>query len=166
MGNGGVTSTYHWTQSLYETTVYVSVPPGTRGKDIKCDIGTNKIEVRLKSAPDGDAPLLSGDFPYAVRTDESLWNLDSESHQVIITLDKTVRTWWDSVVKGDPKIDTSKVDSTMKIDEYDAETQGQIRKLMHDQRAQRLGQPTSNDILGIPQDGTQLLNNMPPPPTI
>ena len=33
-----------------------------------------------------------------------------------------------------PQIDTSLVDSTCKIDEYDAETQGAIRKIMFDQK--------------------------------
>jgi hypothetical protein len=32
--------------------------------------------------------------------------------------------------QGDAEIDTGKVDSTMKIEEYDAETQGAIRKIM------------------------------------
>jgi hypothetical protein len=36
---------------------------------------------------------------------------------VMITLDKVKRTWWDSVVVGDPEIDTTMVDSTCKIDE-------------------------------------------------
>lgn len=32
--------------------------------------------------------------------------------------------------QGDPEIDTTQVDSTMKVEEYDPETQGAIRKIM------------------------------------
>ena len=65
---------------------------------------------------------------------------------VQVNLDKIQRTWWDSVVKGDPEIDTQQVDSTCKIDEYDAETQGSIRKIMFDQKQKAKGLPTSEEI--------------------
>ena len=35
--------------------------------------------------------------------------------------------------EGDEEIDTSKVESTKKIEEYDGQTQGAIRKIMFDQ---------------------------------
>jgi hypothetical protein len=65
---------------------------------------------------------------------------------VQINLDKIKRTWWESVVKGDPRIDTQQVDSTCKLDEYDAETQGAIRKIMFDQKQKAMGLPTSEEI--------------------
>ena len=34
IGNGGICDSYFWTQSLTETTVYVDVPDGTRGRDV------------------------------------------------------------------------------------------------------------------------------------
>jgi hypothetical protein len=110
----------------YEVSVYVPCPKGTRGKDISCTITTKGVELRLASSAAASSAASSaaasstqlvGDFPYAIRTDESLWNLDSETSTVVLTLDKVQKTWWESVVKGDPKIDCSKVDSTMKIDE-------------------------------------------------
>mmetsp|Transcript_19415 Transcript_19415/g.39900 ORF Transcript_19415/g.39900 Transcript_19415/m.39900 type:complete len:150 (-) Transcript_19415:100-549(-) len=69
-----------------------------------------------------------------------------ENSVVIITLDKVKRTWWESVVKGDPEIDTTKVDSTCKLDEYDTETQGAIRKIMFDQKQKALGLPSSDQL--------------------
>lgn len=37
------------------------------------------------------------------------------------------------------------VDSSRAIDDYDAETQAAIRKIMHDQRAKEMGRPTSEE---------------------
>ena len=52
-------------------------------------------------------------------------------------LEKKAERWWKSVVKGGKEIDTTKVDSTKNIDEYDGETQGAIRKLMWEQEQKR-----------------------------
>lgn len=38
------------------------------------------------------------------------------------------------------------MDSTSRIDEYDEETQGTIRKIMFDQRQKALGLPTSDQL--------------------
>ncbi|GMH72083.1 hypothetical protein TL16_g05825 [Triparma laevis f. inornata] len=146
IGNGGVTPNYYWTQSLYETTIYAKVPAITTGKGVSCSITSNSLTLKLKGS---EEHLIKGDFPHAIKVDESLWSLDSETSTVIITLDKAKRTWWASVVVGDPSIDTSQVDSTMKIDEYDSETQAQIRKIMFDQKQQRAGFPTSDEMMGV-----------------
>jgi hypothetical protein len=41
----------------------------------------------------------------------------------VITLEKVVKTWWSCVIEGHSEIDTSKVDSTCKVGDYDEETQ-------------------------------------------
>jgi hypothetical protein len=139
VGNGGVTSHYHWTQTLYEVTVFVPVPKGTRAADLKVKIAPDRIELGFKnSAPNrpaggssfGDASgwLVFGEFPESVKTDESCWMVEDDPasedcNVVLITLDKIKRTWWDSVCVGHPEVDTQLVDSTCKMDEYDSETQ-------------------------------------------
>ena len=97
VGNGGVTDRYYWTQSLYETTIYVAVPEGTKGRDVDCQILANSVSVKLKSG-DGKE-LIKGDFPHSVRARESLWSLDSDAAAVVIVLDKVKNTWWESAVK-------------------------------------------------------------------
>jgi hypothetical protein len=159
VSNGGVTAHYWWTQSLYETSIYVDVPPGTRAKDLDISMQSRKLRVALRGGGGGgggddgagggevgeEIVYVDGALPDRVRVDESYWNLES-NRVVQIVLQKTVQTWWKSVVAGDPEIDTTKVDSTMKIDEYDEETQGAIRKIMFDQKQKQLGLPTSDEM--------------------
>ena len=49
------------------------------------------------------------------------------------------------MIKGDAEIDTTKVDSTRNVSDYDPVTQGHIRKIMYDQRQKALGLPTSEE---------------------
>ncbi len=108
IGNGGIADTYYWSQTLKEATVYVDVPSGTRGKQINCIIDKKSLILKVN-----DVTLIEGALDEVVRTDESLWNLNSDSKsgrsQVIITLEKTRPTWWSRIIVGHPEIDCTKV---------------------------------------------------------
>ena len=107
--------------------------------------------------------LVEGKLKHTIRTDESTWTI--EDNVLLIVLDKMERIWWDAVLmpttpeneKNRNIIDTSLVDSTSRISEYDQATQGMIRKIMFDQRQERLGQPKSDDILR--QEALERLRN-------
>jgi hypothetical protein len=163
IGNGGSTSRYVWTQTLDEVTVHIPLPEGIRAKDLDVDIGSNSISIRQKggeSSSSGSDGLLSpilGTLFGRIRPSESTWTLEtttSPGHptQQISTLqlilDKAIKTWWEAVISGDnPVIDTTMVDSTRHIGTYDEETQAEIRRIMFDQRQERLGLPTSQQIM-------------------
>jgi hypothetical protein len=142
-GNGGQTARYRWTQTLNETSVIMGVPEGTRGKDLDVKIKATSISVKLKSSEEA---LMDGDLYDKIRMDESTWSL--EGGVIVIILDKVKKTWWETVIVGDDVIDTSLLDSKVKIGEYDEATQGVIRKVLFDQRQERLGLPSSDQILG------------------
>lgn len=133
IGNGGVTPRYYWTQTVDEATVYVDVPPGTRSKDVECVIQRRRLKLRVRGAGEatggackaageggalgrdgkegekGDGDLIfDGELPSAVSREDSMWSLNGGT-TVVISFEKTTKSWWKSVVKGDPEIDTSKV---------------------------------------------------------
>ncbi|KAL3777039.1 hypothetical protein ACHAW5_005028 [Stephanodiscus triporus] len=171
VGNGGSTSRYVWTQTLEEVTVHVPLPDGTRARDLDVRIGANTLTIRRRRGGGGggtreeehninnDAPSLEGTLFARVRPSESTWTLESNdsdgrgrstrsSRRPIATLqlvlEKVQKTWWETVISGDtPLIDTTMVDSTRHIGTYDDETQAEIRRIMFDQRQERLGLPTS-----------------------
>ena len=147
IGNGGIGPNYYWNQTLKDLTVYIDVPNGCRGKDIHCIIQPKHLSLKYR-----DETLIDGNFEVGegVKTGESIWTLNvsdnQSSCQVVITLDKTRSTWWKHVIDGHPEIDTTKVDSSSKIGDYDESTQGAIRKILHDQRQKSLGLPTSDEL--------------------
>ncbi|KAH9109764.1 hypothetical protein LEN26_013969 [Aphanomyces euteiches] len=130
VGNGGTTSTYSWTQSLRDVTVQIQVPSGVKSKDMAVAFTHRTVSAGVKGQP----PILHGTFPYKIKLEDTVWSFESSSQTLVLSIEKTVETWWRSVIEGDPEIDTSLVDSTQSIDEYDAETQGAIRKIMYEQQ--------------------------------
>lgn len=139
IGNGGIGPNYYWTQTLIDLTVYIDAPEGTRGKDVSCEIKAREMSL---SVTKGQQLIVQGTFEDLIRTDESMWTINisstgTQAPQIVVTLDKTRKTWWKHVFLGHPEIDTSKVDSTQKISEYDDTTQASIRKIMAEQQAQR-----------------------------
>mmetsp|Transcript_18974 Transcript_18974/g.45501 ORF Transcript_18974/g.45501 Transcript_18974/m.45501 type:complete len:339 (+) Transcript_18974:37-1053(+) len=154
--NGSSTSKYSWEQTINDVTITARVPKGTKARDVVCVIGKSHLLLKLK----GEAtPILDGDYPCdkrngneiweKVRTDECYWNLSEDAQgdhsNVSIYLEKERETWWKSALHGEEEIDTTKVDSTRSMYDYDSETQGAIRKIMFDQDQKRKGLPSSDD---------------------
>jgi hypothetical protein len=92
--------------------------------------------------------ILDGRLDGRVRAGECLWQLEGEGERrtVVLTLEKRVETWWERIIEGDDAIDTTLVDSTQRMEEYDEETQGAIRKIMFDQAQKARGLPTSDEM--------------------
>lgn len=161
VGNGGITPKYRWTQTLEETTVLLAIPSGTRGKDLSVVLKPSSISVKMKKALAGEAEprtLLEGPLSSKIQRDESTWSL--EGGALLLVLQKVKNTWWENVLEGDDKIDTSLVDSRRHISSYDESTQAALRKIVFDQRQQQLGLPTSDQILK--KEGKHLIPPMPP----
>ena len=151
IGNGGICAHYWWTQTLYDATVYVDLPEKVGSKDVVVELTNDRLKVGLRRAPGAAAgappppPIVDGALTERVNAAESTWAIES-GRVVMISYEKVRKTWWKAVVDGDPEIDATAVDSTCKMDEYDGETQGAIRKIMFDQQQKMRGLPTSDEI--------------------
>lgn len=65
--------------------------------------------------------IVEGELYDAIRVNESCWTIE-DSQQLIFTLEKEEENIWKTIIKGDEEIDTSKVDNTKKLEEFDEET--------------------------------------------
>jgi hypothetical protein len=155
IGNGGSTSRYVWTQTLEEVTVHFPLPNGIRAKDLNVKIDAHSLSVKRKDGDHASFPPLEGMFFARIRPDECTWTIESSSSEsqesmttLQLTLDKVQKTWWEIVLSGDkPLIDTTMVDSSRHIETYDEKTQAQIRRIIFDQRQERLGLPPSDKLM-------------------
>ena len=146
--NGGRAEGYSWEQTLHDVTIVAPVPAGTRARDVVCVISKTHLSLKLRGA---EKPIIDGEFPCdarnnqtvweKVRADESYWNVGEVDGVLAVTvyLEKDREAWWKSAIEGHAGIDTTKVDSTRSMYEYDDETQGAIRKIMFDQDQKRKG---------------------------
>jgi hypothetical protein len=171
VGNGGWAPGYTWTQTIDECTVLVGpLPPElSRARNWDVRITSTSLSVRRKThgqpsdaASSGDTGgegsgedfSVAGTLAERVVPSESTWTIEAPTGQgaggsvLIVVLYKAVKTWWKSVLAGDPEIDTAQVDSRRHIGEYDPETQGQLRKIMFDESQLRRGLPTSDELSG------------------
>jgi hypothetical protein len=191
IGNGGSTSRYVWTQTLDEVTVHIPIPEGVRAKDLDVSIGADSLsihktkknvveaedvtvsEVNAENNDNNyDILPLEGTLFARIRPSESTWTLEdsaggsSNISTLQLILEKVQKTWWETVISGDtPLIDATMVDSTRHIGTYDEETQAEIRRIMHDQRQERLGLPTSTSTMDVGDVLSQLPNTIPSLPS-
>jgi hypothetical protein len=137
IANGGTGPGYWWSQSLGEVTAYIPLPSTTVSRDVTCRVTPSSLRVALRGAP---APLLEGPFAAAVRSSDSVWNMEGErggggGKLLTLSLEKAEPGWWTSLIRGHPEVAGELIDSSVPMSEYDEETQAAIRKLVWEQGA-------------------------------
>ncbi len=147
VGNGGSSTgdyKYKWTQTLHEITIAMSLQkPATRAKELSVDIQMNSVFIKYRPT---NSVLLEGKLPDLIDKEESTWSI--ESNVILLQFEKKTKTWWEkALVEEIDEIDLDLVDKKHKISNYDEVTQGMIRKLLFDERQEKLGLPKSDEIL-------------------
>jgi len=147
-GNGGTTSKYIWTQKLEDIQVNIPVDEKYVGKDFDIKYKAKTLFVGIKN---GEA-IINGEFYKPIKPDSFVWVLDSsnfaQKKMLIITFEKfDTMNWWDCVIKGDPVIDSQKINpDPSKLSDLDGETRKSVEKMMFDQRQKELGLPASDEL--------------------
>lgn len=134
--NGGETDKHKWHQEVYDVTVQVNVPHGTKGRDLNIQIKADSLFCALKS--DMANPLLDGRLFDRIKVEKSFWTIE-DSCTVVFNLEKFRDTIWKCVFIGDPEIDPNKVNTPRPVEEFDADTQAGIRKVLHEQERKQKG---------------------------
>lgn len=145
IGNGARHETYTWTQSLQDLQVCVFIPEGTRAKDLNIIYTGKKLKCGLK----GKDPILEGNWFKQIKPDDTLWTIEEIDGKRVVqfSIEKFDQmTWWESVVEGEPKINTKKIEpENSKLSDLDGETRQTVEKMMFDQRQKQMGLPTSDE---------------------
>ncbi|KAJ0261702.1 Protein BOBBER 1 [Hirschfeldia incana] len=142
-GNGYDLEKYSWVQTLQEVTVNIPVPTGTKARSVVCEIKKNRLKLGLK----GQDPIIDGELYRSVKPDDCYWNIEDQKMISILLTKQDQMEWWKCCVKGEPEIDTQKVEpENSKLADLDPETRSTVEKMMFDQRQKQMGLPTSDEL--------------------
>jgi len=143
-GNGANLEHYQWTQTLPDVEVRIPlIKEGKlKGKDVVCVMSRGHLKAGIKGKP----PIVDGELDKLIQVDECTWLLD-DGKELVISLEKVNKMeWWGALMKGDPSINTRKVQpENSKLGDLDGETRGMVEKMMFDQRQKQMGKPTSDE---------------------
>ncbi|XP_025887281.1 protein BOBBER 1 isoform X1 [Solanum lycopersicum] len=128
--NGLDLDNYCWGQSLQEVYVNILVPQGTKSRFIVCDIKRNHLTVGLKGQP----PIVDGELYGPVKVEACFWTLEDQKSISLLLTKIDQMNWWKWVVKGEPELDTEKVEQITSLSELDPETRSSVETVMFDQR--------------------------------
>lgn len=146
--NGGETDRYSWGQTLEQVDVTVAIDKGVRAKQLDVQIKTHSVRIARK---DGSKVYLEGEWFEKIDAEESFWTMETTSDGKILVMNITKNPnqdkWWDTVIKGDRTIDTSKVNpEPSKLSDLDGEMRGEVEKMMFDMRQKQMGKPSSDEL--------------------
>lgn len=134
---------YSWTQTLQEVTISIPVPQGTKARFVLYELKRNHLKVGLKGQP----PIIDGELHQSVKVDDCFWSIEDGKFISVLLTKQNQMEWWKCLVKGDPEIDTQKVEpEKSKLSDLDPETRTTVEKMMFDQRQQSMGLPTSDEM--------------------
>merc|ERR1711957_882928 len=144
--NGADLKEYNWGQSLSEVTVNIYLPDNIKAKDLTVVMRPTKCSIKIKNG----ATLLEGTWFKPILEDDSLWCIETDNTgRRILTLNlskKTGQNWWDSVLEGQEKINTQKVEpENSKLSDLDGDTRSVVEKMMYDQRQKQAGLPSADE---------------------
>ncbi|XP_048575430.1 nudC domain-containing protein 3 isoform X2 [Nematostella vectensis] len=146
--NGAALEDYVWAQTIHDIDIKVPVPSCVKkARDVGVEIKNSSLKVFLKGSvpPDdlkkGSTILVDGQLQRHVKCEECMWSLEP-GKCVAINLEKTEERFWTTVIKGDPEIDRTKIDTTRDIHDFDEQTQTDYEQVMYDYRQKQMGKPT------------------------
>lgn len=148
-GNGGETDRYVWVQTLEEAKMTMVFDPKYKGRDFVVKMTPTHLTVGLKN----EKPIIDNEqWIENIDSEESNWILEptadgKKSLQINIMKWSNRNSWWDSCIKGDPKINTQKIQpETSKVSDLDGEMKGTVEKMMFDMKQKQMGLPSSDDL--------------------
>eukprot|EP01017_Pseudomicrothorax_dubius_P019501 TRINITY_DN2144_c0_g2_i1.p1 TRINITY_DN2144_c0_g2~~TRINITY_DN2144_c0_g2_i1.p1 ORF type:complete len:350 (-),score=145.72 TRINITY_DN2144_c0_g2_i1:149-1117(-) len=147
IGTGGKTDKYTWTQTLEELEVFIPVAENIKAKMLKVEVTPSRLHVAVIGQP----PIIDGELFEKVKSDETQWTLESDSkgRYIRLNISKLPQQWhwWECVVKGDPCIDTQKINpEPSNLSDLDGETRSTVEKMMFDMRQKQMGLPSSDEL--------------------
>lgn len=142
--NGAVRESYAWTQSIEDLEVRISVHDSVRkGRQVKVKLQPTCLEVGAQGSSTAWQTLTTGEFPHAIKVEDSVWSLVPGDH-ILIHMEKAEERWWDRLLTSEDSIDLKTINAERDFATLPEEDQQRIQELVWNKRQQELGKPTSD----------------------
>ena len=138
--NGDETDKYNWSQGVFDVTVQIPLPEGTKANMLDVKIQSKNLSVGFK----GKEPIVKGELCEKVKVEDSFWTIEDRKF-LVITFQKAYEAIWKCIIVGDKEIDPKTVDNSKRIEEFDLETQGHLQKVLYEQERKKRGLPTTEE---------------------
>lgn len=103
----------------------------------------------------GQPPIIDGKFYEKINAEDSLWTIedgeidDYKGKYLHFSIEKwkNQNSWWPTPIKGDPEINTQKINpEPSQLSDLEGETKSTVEKMMFDMRQKQMGKPTSDEL--------------------
>jgi hypothetical protein len=138
--NGDQTDKYNWSQGVFDVTMQVPLPEGTKANQMDVKIKTKELSIGFK----GKEPFIKGELCEKVKVEDSFWSIEDRKF-LVINFQKAYEAIWKCVILGDKEIDPKTVDNSKRIEEFDMETQGHLQKVLYEQERKKRGLLTTEE---------------------
>ncbi|ELQ76303.1 Nuclear distribution protein NUDC [Trachipleistophora hominis] len=134
---------FKWDQEYDEVQVMVPYSEDITKDDVKVELTRTTFKLCLKGVV-----VLSGELSNPIKSDSKDILFYIDDGQVVVTLEKESRKWWDSFFLGGEKVDINDVASKKqtKFEDLDPEAQSLVEKMMHQQKNKMEDGVTDGDI--------------------
>ncbi|EFC40417.1 nuclear migration protein NudC [Naegleria gruberi] len=148
---------YKWTQDITSIMIVIPFENPITTKTVKVNFEKKSIKVTVVGI---EQPIIQGKLCKEVDEDECYWQIEDKK-ELIINLQKVVGIWWDYVIEGHPKINTSVIDPPQaSMSDLNPEMRSTVEKMLFDQAAKATGGKTSED--RIREENIRKLKGMHP----
>ncbi len=111
--------------------MYIPVAPTLKAKEVTVKLSLQHLYVKIQ-----DAVFIDQDFLEKINVDDSLWTLETSQDQKFIHVSiqkwSGQMHWWESVLVGDPKINTQKINpENSKLSDLEGETRTTVILLVY-----------------------------------
>lgn len=122
---------FKWDQEYDEVQVTVPYEGDITRDDVKTELTRTTFKLLLKGRP-----VVSGELSNTIKCGDEDVLFYMDGGQIVVTLEKEDKKWWDSFFTGGKKVDVNDIASKKqtKFEDLDPEAQSLVEKMMHQQK--------------------------------
>lgn len=134
---------YTWAQEFTEVEMTFILDKKVDKSIVKLVAMRNRLKVMY-----GESVLAEGELSQPINAEEAYWYISE--NKLVIVLSKSKGSWWECVIKGHSKVDTSKIAESKTVSDLstlDPEERKVVQEMMYNQKPKGMGGIENEEML-------------------